>query len=83
MAANVPAQTSPVDITLVGSNAHVQWIIPDNGSQPITHFTIEFLKADGNYITVPDGAYCSGTNPALNFCEVPMSVLTTAPYVLS
>jgi len=60
---------------------HVQWVIPDNGSQPITHFTIEFLKSTGSvYAEIPDDAYCTGTDPTLNFCEVPMSVLTSAPF---
>ena len=84
LAANVPAQIAPVETSLVSTNVKVTWIIPDNGSQPITRFNIEFLASDGKtYMTIPNGAYCTGLDVALNFCEVPMSVLTSLPFLLS
>jgi len=66
-----------------GPNVHIAWSVPDNGGSTILSYTVLILKNDGTLSQELN--YCDGSNFVVmgsTFCEVPMPVLTSAPFSL-
>jgi len=81
MAAGKPFQvSSPItSIDSATGKLKIEWTAPHDGSDLITSYLIEI--ADSTTTTwTPDATDCSGTNPAILSCLIPMSTLTSAPY---
>lgn len=83
LAAQVPLQVGPVVTSMNAANVKIAWITPDNGASALLKYVIMIQKADGTY--AEEVNYCDGSNfviLARAFCEIPMQVLTSAPYSL-
>ena len=84
LAANAPAQITPIYATLEGSSVRLNWVEPDNGSLEITSYAVEILHSDGvtfsEHLETCDGA--DSTIVANAWCEIPMLTLTSSPFYL-
>jgi len=67
-----------------GPNVKFEWMVPDNGASSLLRYEVLLMKNDGTYIE--EKQFCDGSNfiiLANAFCEIPMQILTSAPYSLT
>jgi len=67
-----------------GANVKIEWMLPDNGASTILRYQVLIMKEDGTFIE--DKTFCDGSNfviLARAFCEIPMQILTAAPFSLT
>ncbi len=84
LAAQVPDQIAPVVTTMNGPNVKFSWSVPDNGASTLLRYEILIVASNGNLIETK--TFCDGSNLVIlanAFCEVPMQILTDAPYSLA
>jgi hypothetical protein len=82
LSAAVP--TAPVAPTtqINGSNVVITWTSNFNGGSSVTSYSITIVSSDGsNYYG--DSANCSGGNPAVLTCSVPIATLKAVPFNLA
>ena len=66
-----------------GVNIAISWQYPDDQSDTITHYAIEFRHSDG--VTYSEDPDCDGTDPFImsaRTCVVPIRNLREAPFNL-
>lgn len=69
--------TSIVSQTLV----RLEWTAPHDGNDNITSYEI-FIRTSAGTTFEHDLTNCSGANPALTQCDIPMTTLRAAPFNL-
>lgn len=83
-AAGLPDQVLTVTTSIDAATGGVviDWLAPHDGSQTITEYLVEIANADGGSYFEED-TNCSGSDPSVHQCVIPMSALTQSPFNLS
>ena len=83
LCATVPSQPTPPSTTVVNSDVIFDWEKPNENGTPITEYKVYIRKADLTYVF--DNSLCDGRSQAVidsTQCTVPLSSLTSAPFLL-
>ena len=83
IAAQNPQQMDPPTTYINNIFIKVEWIPAVSNGSPITEYKVFVKQQNGDFRQ--ETTYCNGSiEPVLSqhFCEIPMSVLTQAPYSL-
>ena len=81
----VPDQPTGVSTSLPSADSiyvQVSWTAPSANNYALTRYEINFLHSDGVTWT-EESVYCTGTDPSLVTCQVPMTTLMASPFSLS
>jgi hypothetical protein len=82
-AAKVPEKPAAPSTSTNNVSVRISWVDPDSNSSPITGYEVMVATSTGDFIF--DLQYCNAaTEPIISqqYCEIPVSVLRTAPYFL-
>ena len=82
-AAKVPEKPAAPSTSINNVSVRVSWVDPDSNSSPITGYEVMVATSTGDFIF--DLQFCdAATEPIISqrYCEIPVSVLRTAPYFL-
>ena len=81
LSAAVPTAPAAPTTQVTGSNVVITWTSNYNGGSSVTSYSITIISSDGsNYYG--DSASCSGGNPAVFTCSVPIATLKAIPFNL-
>lgn len=81
----VPDQPTGVSTSLPSADSiyvQVSWTAPSANSYALSRYEINFLRSDGITWT-EESVYCTGSDPSLVTCQVPMTTLVASPFSLS
>jgi hypothetical protein len=80
-----PATPSAPTLVNDDTSVIIDWVAPNSNGAEITSYTILLRESDDVTFT-EDAINCDGSDATIisnTHCEVPLSVLTAAPYLLS
>ena len=85
IAASVPQQVSAPTFSIVSdTNVRIAWLVPNNGGNPISAYSIVIQQSDGTTYSSMN-SYCSGSSPTVisnRYCDIPMTALRASPFNL-